>query len=157
MTNTQYKIGTRVRCVGTPQTGVGFPGLLGTVTEFHDYDTIYVRWDNPPSADVNPTGPSHGGSWGSADLQIVDNEEVDRLREELREAHTIMAEAAGRLERAEDIEEALHARLTEMAHKLEEASRDRDDLGAVLLYALEGLDAEARQRVFGFWDAVFSA
>lgn len=63
----------------------------------------------------------------------------------------------------DDLKKAANAEIDRIGaavnHNLEvatEALADRDTLGAVLCYALEHLDAEARQRVFGYWDGVQS-
>lgn len=219
-TTTLFPVGTRVRCV---KGGTGFPGLLGTVTEYDNPEYIFVEWDNPPADEVNSTGSHHGGSWNEESLQILDNEEVVRLKERIRELeldlgtaqndvlyltrlnerkgaiidenhrevarvkegrraerdvlNASLAEARaereeldswvralqlesmeliGRLNRSDEIEEALHARLNELARGLEEVAYERDAIASVLLYAFEHLAADDRQRVFGFWDAVMA-
>lgn len=46
---------------------------------------------------------------------------------------------------------------TERDTLLAETVQERDTLGAVLAYVLEGEDEEYRQRIFGYWDAILDA
>lgn len=91
--------------------------------------------------------------------------DLTEAREKLRQAQADLRDSQRRAETSEGAFEALKAAANDeitrlgqaVNHNLDvavEALGDRDTLGAVLCYALEFLDAETRQRVFGYWDGV---
>jgi hypothetical protein len=91
--------------------------------------------------------------------------DLTKERNARREAERQYLDAQRRAETAEGALAALKAAANDEVTRLGmavnsnleaalQSMAERDEVAQVLLYALEHLDAEKRQRVFGFWDAV---